>query len=100
MMRCRPSGQSLGLVDNIVAMTNDISDVMRFEQGATLCMRRAPCDVRALAVDAVDAAAPLCKPGVALVLEVGARVRMFHSLYVWSRAGPETWRRVDGGRPA
>ncbi|KAJ1462234.1 hypothetical protein M885DRAFT_476303 [Pelagophyceae sp. CCMP2097] len=57
------------LLEHMIGMTSDVSDLMRFEQGASLKVRRTGVDLNELGRAAVDLAQPLVRAGVDLAFD-------------------------------
>lgn len=64
--------KSEALIADIVRVSNDFSDSMRFEQGGTLTVTRTSQDLRVIGKRAVDSIYDLCFPGVTLTFEFEA----------------------------
>ncbi|KAJ1458118.1 hypothetical protein M885DRAFT_514217, partial [Pelagophyceae sp. CCMP2097] len=60
------------LLEHVIGMTADVSDIMRFEQGAALKVRRQATDLREFCRAAVDLALPLVREGVELIFNFDA----------------------------
>ncbi|KAJ1456807.1 hypothetical protein M885DRAFT_516864 [Pelagophyceae sp. CCMP2097] len=61
-----------GSLERVIGMTADVSDIMRFEQGAAMKVQRKPTDIRDLCRAAVDSALPLVTKGVHLSFDFAA----------------------------
>ncbi|KAJ1449289.1 hypothetical protein M885DRAFT_100335 [Pelagophyceae sp. CCMP2097] len=64
--------EATAVLERVVGMTADVSDIMRFEQGAALKVCRRGADLREICRAVVDAAQPLVRPGVDLFFDFGA----------------------------
>ncbi|KAJ1451342.1 hypothetical protein M885DRAFT_17051 [Pelagophyceae sp. CCMP2097] len=63
--------EATAVLESVVGMTGDVSDLMRFEQGAALKVRHLPADLKDVGRAAVDSALFLVQAGVKLCFDFG-----------------------------